>query len=422
MDKAFEQWRRRKPSPKAWTELLSLLDGIDDASWPAVLAEAEAALAAWPDRLRAATAGGWAAVQEGAPPRWWPLVRHLALAGLDQLAPDDPDEPDHVGGAIAGLTSLAVGTAYDLWPLDALAGMPLLTTLDLSGLEHLTDLAAIPVLPRLRELVARGCPHLSNLAGLARQPALAAVDLARSPRALSLATLPPLPALRVLHLDACLGVDDLAPLTGARGLEQLYLTGCERLSDLTPLVACRELRVLDLRLGAAAPSLAPLAGLTTLRRIWLERDLLAALDPLAGLAVDELYLSRGATIALAPVGRMPALRDLVLADVTGPIDLAALAGSSIEELTLARCPQAEPLAALAGLPRLRKLVIEGRPGLHDLDFAAGLTGLIEVHASACPDLTDVRGLSGLPDLRLLNITGSPVASGLDGLSAVEVVR
>lgn len=347
MSNELERWRKARPSPQEWKTLVELLDERDD---DALVAEAETLLASWPDRLRAATPAGWESAQEGSPPSWWRLVRHLELAGLDQLRSDDAEEDEAPwGGALAHLTSLAIGTARDLWPLDALAAIPGLTTLDLSQLEQLRSFADLPVLPALRELIARSCPQLANLRGLDRQPALASLDLTRSPK-LRLDTLPSMPGLRALRLDHTATVTSLAPLAAAPALEELYLSGCAKLTDIGGLAALPALRVLDLR-GVRAADLSPLQTLGALRRLWLDGAAVAHLDRLAGLPLVDLYLSKAPAASLAPLGPMPALRRVNLTDIPGAADVDVLAtlAPALDELVLARSPQAEQAAAGASL-------------------------------------------------------------------------
>ena len=64
------------PATAHWGELLRRLDALDGSSeLPTALARADAALEAWPDRMREAPRRGWQAILDGeAAPSWWPAM------------------------------------------------------------------------------------------------------------------------------------------------------------------------------------------------------------------------------------------------------------------------------------------------------------------------------------------------------------
>ena len=114
-----------------------------------------------------------------------------------------------------------------------------------------------------------------------------------------------------------LSADELMPLQLCRGLRVLELRG-EAITHLNFLAGLTELAELTLA-GTRAADLGPLAGLPKLKRLHLTGLRLdgpaVPTAPLAALALlEELSLAGSASVEDAvPIGKIPALRKLVLA-------------------------------------------------------------------------------------------------------------
>lgn len=118
---------------------------------------------------------------------------------------------------------------------------------------------------------------------------------------------------------------------------------------------------LDLSNQNSFRDLAPVAGLSALRRLWLNATQVSDLIPLAGLAaLRQLWLDNTPVHDLAPLAKLPALRHLWL-DNTPVADLTPLAGLATLQALFLDNTQVSDLAPLALLTSLETLYIKNTP-------------------------------------------------------------
>jgi hypothetical protein len=226
-----------------------------------------------------------------------------------------------------------------LWASDGLAAVARLRGLERLRIRWCPTEAVSPLtdLGGLRWLAVEGLRDhrtLGALTGLERLEV----------RGVSVASFRPWRELTRLRRLAAYGrVGTLAGLEGMGALEDLAIT-TSRITDLGPM-----------------------AGLAALRRLWLWTRGLPDTAPLARLeALEEVALHVAETPDLAPLtGHLRRLRRLELhlvGELVAPIpSLSFMEGlESLEEVVLGNAlPAGASLDALAGLPRLRRLIVSG---------------------------------------------------------------
>lgn len=229
------------------------------------------------------------------------------------------------------------------------------------------------------------------------------------------------------------------PQVTARGFDRL--AGCQRLESLhgeVPLEAShlrdlpasvRELALLELSCGDE--------GVAALRGRRLERlDLTGTQHPLdtvaLGLVVESLSSLR--ELCLVDLGRLkvdllrrlPAgLRTLNLARASAGSLEWALRLTDLEELRLEEPIglNSKGLAALAQLPRLRRLELEGRPREDPCAALRQLRGLRSLELDDLPQLDLPLGaLRGLDQLRELSLSSLPTVRDLRGLTELPALQ
>ncbi len=209
----------------------------------------------------------------------------------------------------------------------------------LSGLERLQSLR----LPS---------PPLSGWEALSAFERLRSLDSGYATRALvdAIAGCPRLRDLEICETDDPEGI--LASIPQLRGLEALTLGF--GVSDLTPIGRLSSLEGLSLLDPAKVPpDLAPLAKCTRLRRLRLPlQNGLRGLAPIAGLAIEELFLGED-DIDFEPLAHMTALRTLVLRGRPLPPGLYARL-AAVETLVIEGVADLD-LTPIAAMPRLRRL-------------------------------------------------------------------
>lgn len=194
----------------------------------------------------------------------------------------------------------------------------------------LTDLGALTVHEELDYLGLYSCTKLSGLEPLAALPRLTTLVLSDLPFKL-----------------------DPSPLAGLRALEWLTINTPSSVALVSHLPAPRSLKGLALR--------HPGILLDSLER-WPELETLTVSEP--------AHVSR--LKALPP---LPHLRSLNVAD-HGELDLTVLLGQpQVESVHLGNCRCPDGLAALRGLPGLRRLVLTGLSSAYDLAPLADLEHL-----------------------------------------------
>jgi len=172
-------------------------------------------------------------------------------------------------------------------------------------------------------------------------------------------------------------------------LTELYLSGY--LTNPPGPGGLKKLKRLDL-----------LAGLTSLRKLVLDLDVLDCRQPLAGPAsLEELIFSGSRkTSKLPPLSGLGAVKELNLWRL-GLINLAPLAGlSALEELDLSD-NSIQDLSPLAGLAALKRLDLHANE-ISDLEPLAGLAALenLKLDDNRISDLGPLNALSGLKSLSL----------------------
>ncbi len=158
------------------------------------------------------------------------------------------------------LLSLSGTKVKDLSPL---SGLLQLVTLDLHGLEGVSELSAITELVHLEYLDLSGTAVV-DLWPLATLIRLRSLDLGWT-RVTDLTSLSGLSGLVWLNLSHT-GSADVTALSGLTALAHLYLSGTE-VEDVAPLARLRSLQTLDLD-AALVTDVSPLASLTNLE--WLD--------------------------------------------------------------------------------------------------------------------------------------------------------
>ncbi len=244
--------------------------------------------------------------------------------------------------------------------------------LDLFDADPVDDLAFLRDAPPATTWLQVRVPGPVDFSPLANCPALGTVSVVSNSVGAGLEILATLPELKVLNIRPPVGGQDLSFLADCPALTDVLLNGCTELSDLSALVSASRLRNVCLRdakrlrdLGALTelPDLrwlgiggAPLAGglaavtpvLDQLNElsVW-SVPTITSLDALAGRALEHLDLEDCPITDLAPLGTLqsltdvrlrelpglnlaplaslPHLRELMLMDITEPVDLSPLA-------------------------------------------------------------------------------------------------
>lgn len=187
--------------------------------------------------------------------------------------------------------------------LEILATLPELTYLLIYPPAGGQDLSFLTDCPALTSVMLRECTKLSDLSTLASNSRLRYVNLYNAKRLHDLKALTELPDLTSLTIDG-------APLTGG-------------LAAVTPLL--NQLKNLSVWSVPTVTSLDALAG-RALESLGLGDCPVTDLAPVGTLqSLTRVQLQRLPNLNLAPLASLPQLRELTLADMTEPVDLAPLA-------------------------------------------------------------------------------------------------
>jgi hypothetical protein len=321
-------------------------------------------------------------------------------------------------GALIPLESVASGDAQVLaarYPrgaaqpgleLDALEAFPTVRSVVASA-----QIYARRVLPSVAELLLLAGTPLPEGDTLRNLPSLEALwtawSLGVGPRRLDVAALPAgLTALGVLHGQVRGGV---ATLTRFRELARLFVFHCGRQESVAPLAALQEL----VELRADAPSgWSALRACVALERVVAVQPRLASLRMLrAWTRLRELTLTGGGVESLAGMDAFEDLRTLRL--VMLPVDdLEALAGlPRLADVELTGLTRVRDLAPLGRLPALRRLVVSPAGLDAPLRIAsvrplATATALEELSLRRCIiEDADLSTLTELPALRRVTLFG-----------------
>lgn len=262
-----------------------------------------------------------------------------------------------------------------------------------------TQLSALRHIPRLGNVHVTG--NLHNLTPLTSRPDVEQVFLWLNTSLDDLHALATMPRLRKLGMSSCPQVRDIAPLARP-GLESLSLVQLHLDLDPSPLDAMPDLRHLVLGhpfLLERVSELPVCTRVTALELLAETRYLsLEGLENWSGLR--DLRLS-GAT-HLRQLNRMPSLHALErmrLLKMAGA-DLRLLEPlTGLRDLTLVACDLASDLSALAELPSLTSLILNGGEAVLDLTPLAGADRLT-IHLAHD---THVTGAELLPPERLVRL-------------------
>jgi internalin A len=232
------------------------------------------------------------------------------------------------------------------------------------GSTRMLDLHTLGKLTKLRELMAVDW-DLRGLDALAALPALVTLTLsgAKVDDPKPLGRLPRLTTLSLARVATPPVPDDLAWLANLTQLEHLYLDGTA-ITNLAPLAAMASLRELSFS-STEVTSVEPLKGLDRLGTLMLADTAVSDLGPLAGLpSLRALYINHTGVMDLEPVAALPALATLEARDSKisnlGPLRKA----KNLQVLDLDGSP-VRSVAPLAACPKLWNLKIR-RTAVTDL--------------------------------------------------------
>ena len=226
--------------------------------------------------------------------------------------------------------------------------------------------------------------------------------------------------LTVLYLGGN-PISDVSPLSGLINLQELRLYS-NAISDISPLSSLTNLTYIDLsdnpiadpsplsslsnlvilqmgRLDVGLENIDFIAGMTTLKRVFLEDTGLTSIEALRGLNnLEELDISRNSVTDLSPIADKASLY-LLRASGNGLTDISAL----------------------SGLTSLETLSIDGN-SITDLTPLAGISALkwLDLQNNAIAEFSVV---ASLESLEYVNISGNPGASSvtLQQLSSIAEV-
>ena len=182
--------------------------------------------------------------------------------------------------------------------------------------------------------------------------------------------------------------------------------GGKDIRNLAGLELARGLKSLDLS-GNGISDIEPLAALTGLKKLIIYTNQISDITPLGRLtALEDLNISYN---HIADLSALSSLRNLkYLSFQTNSVsDLAPLSG--LVNLVLLHLSDNRPvrdLSALAGLPRLRTLILSHNR-ITDISPLGGLVGL-ETLSIRRNEVTDIQPLASMRELRSLDISGNPI--------------
>jgi hypothetical protein len=183
-----------------------------------------------------------------------------------------------------------------LWALRRTGQLDDVSRISLAGATSVTSLDALRGLERLEWLDASGCKdRLTSIEGVRGLPVLTSLNLSGSYGFPSFDALDGLPALETLNLSGCITpwsrVKELGRLT-LRALRRLDLSHCYALTSLESLAALERVEALSLERCVRLETTAGIGALTHLRQLDLTRcDHLVRLEDLGRLrALEELSL------------------------------------------------------------------------------------------------------------------------------------
>lgn len=272
-----------RPSAQRWEALMGWLEPLeDDEALLDHLPYIQAALASWPDALRAATAAQLERLERGAPPGpLWPLIRALSISGHSLQQHQIASILAHEATAALPTVLLANAPQPDETWIEHLATRAALRQLKLdfhtihpAQLGPLLEAARWERLESLaidwtQDALAQAALALAHTAALAHLRTLSLAWSRLGPHSVDALQRAQLPALRHLHLDCCRlddhGAARLLRALKTPSLESLDLSN-NTLGDETIAALCEPLTLPTLRtlgLSGAGLSDAQLSALLT---------------------------------------------------------------------------------------------------------------------------------------------------------------
>ncbi|MFG1660786.1 NACHT domain-containing protein [Micromonospora chersina] len=304
---------------------------------------------------------------------------------------------------------LSIRVTDDVADLTSISALPDLTELDCGGLPGLRSTRGLGELTRLRRVNLNDKPELLDIGDLVRLPQLEELHLC------SAVALPPdevarlraVSSLRILALDGCRQLYDFGWLSSLTGLRTLSLDDCY-VSDLDFCSALPELRTIRIRALPGVDDARGLASCGSLRRLRIglsgaRRSALPAMSP----GLRDVELTGSVSVAdLAALAPATGLRRLRADDVRDLVDLRAVpVFGQLTHLLLPRCRNlVKSVATFDGFTALEVLDLSGSM-ITDVDFLAGCLSLRRVYLNGCQRLTDVSALADLPRLEYLSMEG-----------------
>ena len=218
-------------------------------------------------------------------------------------------------------------------------------------------------------------------------------------------------------------VSDLSPIAGLTKLRRLYLNN-NSISDLSPIEGLINLRLLELRKNPIS-DFSVLRGLTNLTKLTLQGTLITDLSPISGLTnLTNLNFQETSVSDLSPVAGLINLVEFSFSGTTIS-DLSPVAKLTNLESIFCWGHEISDLSPLADKTKLREINFCGG-NISDLTPIAGLTGLKTLYAAneKVSDLSPLAGLTGLTRLNFEDnqITDISPLAGLTNLTWLSVAR
>lgn len=231
------------------------------------------------------------------------------------------------------------------------------TSLDLTGMDQLSDLEPLSKMTQLKELNLSGT-NVEDLVPLRNLTRLESLDISYS------------------------GITDLSPLKFAIGLRELN-ANYSKLEDLNQLTYFNQLKSLNIS-HSQVKELTALQQLTQLRELNFQNTEVESIQSLTGLTqLEQLRMANTKVSDLSPLANISSLQFLYI-DQTPVADLTPLAKST--DLRLLHCDgtQVENLHPLSLLPNLKKVYSDntkiGR--MEAAEFMEGKPGCLVIFESS----------------------------------------
>ena len=218
-------------------------------------------------------------------------------------------------------------------------------------------------------------------------------------------------------------VSDLSPIAGLTKLRRLYLNN-NSISDLSPIEGLINLRLLELRKNPIS-DFSVLRGLTNLTKLTLQGTLITDLSPISGLTnLTNLNFQSTSVSDLSPVAGLINITELSFSQTTIS-DLSPVVKLTNLESIFCWGHEISDLSPLADKTKLREINFCGG-NISNLTPLAGLTGLKELYLAG-EKVSDISLLAGLINLTRLSLDNNDISdisplAGLTNLKWLHVGR